>query len=195
MLPQKIIDITNLIGQKRFYLYVNGIPIGFRWTQNYLIAFYRDPTLRGARDDHVTFKINFEKVKFENIHRTIKDGEITKRIYVDINYLSDPAGFKNLIIDLLNAEGHPFQKIVIALMYYLLRDSLREGRELSKIIIPTKEQAKQKGLKYPCLVTETGLMSKIVLSVMMKLSRRLNEKEFWRLRAHQIPGYKTEFHE
>lgn len=193
MLPTKIQEILNLIGEKRFYMYVNGIPIGFNWTKNYLVAYYSNPTLRGAPDDHMTMKINFDEARLEDIHRTIRDGGIQKRIFVDIKYMTDPSGYRNLLTDLKNAEGQLPQKIVIALMYYLLRNSYHEGKTYQSVNVPTKIQAQKLGYKHPCLVVQTGLISRIILAVMMKITQYLNRKKMWKLRAKQIPGYKTDF--
>jgi len=193
--PSRLLELLDIIGKKKFYMYVNKIPIGFKRTKKYLILFYIDPSLKGSPSDHVTLKINFNNAELLDIHRTIRTDDINKRIIVNMDYFKEPNGLRNLLIDLKNSEGSILQKIVIACMYYLLRLSYFEEGPNSSVNIPTKDEAIKLGLKYPCIVVETGLSSRIILAVMMKIARDMNRKQLWKHQAPQIPGYKTDFWE
>lgn len=77
-------------------------------------------------------------------------------------------------------------------MYVLfIKVQLFRGRSNAFVDIANREEAKKQWLLYPYIVAKTGIVSRIIISALLQISRIMNQKKLWKFNARQIPGYKT----
>jgi hypothetical protein len=106
---------------KRVNVYLEGVGVVFvSRSKDGIIGGFIDPSLKGAKDDHVTSILNPD-FTLKSFHRQIANASTSYYLYGEASYLKSPNGLHKMLQDQQTVNVPFYMRTLLLLIYSLLQ--------------------------------------------------------------------------
>lgn len=180
---------------KRVNVYLEGVGVVFvSRSKDGIIGGFIDPSLKGAKDDHMTSILNPD-FTLKSFHRQIANANTSYYLYGEASYLKSPNGLHKMLQDQQTAKNVPFYMKTLLLLIYSLLQWGSTWSDDTDVELLDKSTLGKMGLKSPCIIVRASAFKKLGMTFLIRsvkwqyaIMRRFKREPISTYRPVNIPG-------